>query len=102
MFQPGASLTFDNVKTALNDGLQAIAAGQTVIDFAALTAADSSAVATLLAWRRAAFAQSKPLAFVNLPDNLRSLISLYDVSELLTSTDSTTSSPASRTDLPHH
>jgi phospholipid transport system transporter-binding protein len=106
MFQPGASLTFDNAKTALDAGLQAIGAGQSVIDFAGLTVVDSAAVATLLAWRRVAAARAMPLAFINLPDNLRSLIALYDVAELL---DSTAAAPASavpsstqRTDLLHH
>jgi phospholipid transport system transporter-binding protein len=95
MFQPGSSLTFDNAKTVLQAGLQAIAGGQTSIDFAGVTTVDSSAVATLLAWRRAAAARSASLAFENLPDNLRSLVALYDVSALL-------GLAASRTDLPHH
>jgi phospholipid transport system transporter-binding protein len=106
MFQPGASLTFDNAKTALDAGLQAIAGGQTVIDFSGLTIVDSAAVGTLLAWRRAAASRVTPLAFINLPDNLRSLISLYDVSELLDvdpaipGANALPSTP--RTDLPHH
>ncbi|HEV7856188.1 MAG TPA: STAS domain-containing protein [Herminiimonas sp.] len=106
MFQPGASLTFDNAKTALDAGLQAIADGQSVIDFAGLTVVDSAAVATLLAWRRVAAARAMPLTFINLPDNLRSLIALYDVAELL---DSAAAAPAGavpsstqRTDLLHH
>lgn len=106
MFQPGASLTFDNAKTTLDAGLQAIAGGQAVIDFAGLTTVDSAAVGTLLAWRRAAALHAKPLAFTNLPDNLRSLISLYDVSELLEADASVVGGnilpAAARTDLPHH
>jgi phospholipid transport system transporter-binding protein len=97
MFQPGASLTFDNATAVLQAGLQAIAGGQAAVDFAGVTVVDSSAVATLLAWRRAAQASAKNLAFTNLPDNLRSLIALYDVSALLDA-----GAPTSRTDLPHH
>lgn len=95
MFQPGTSLTFDNAKTALNAGLQAIAAGQTEFDFAKVETVDSAAVATMLVWRRTANAGSLPLSFTNLPDNLRSLISLYDVAELI-------GTGSARADLPHH
>jgi phospholipid transport system transporter-binding protein len=95
MFQPDRSLTFDNAKAVLQAGLQAISDGQVSIDFAGVTTVDSSAVATLLAWRRAAAARSTPITFENMPENLRSLVALYDVSALL--------DPASsRSDLPHH
>jgi phospholipid transport system transporter-binding protein len=96
MFQPGASLTFDNAKTALDAGLQAIAEGQTAIDFSDLIAVDSAAVATMLAWRRVAAARALPLAFLHVPENLQSLISLYDVAELLDDAS------MARSDLPHH
>ena len=83
MYQPGASLTFDNAKTALHAGLQAIAGGQTEIDFAQVKTVDSSAVAVALAWQRAARASAASLAFRNLPENLRSLIALYDIEALI-------------------
>lgn len=95
MFQPGATLTFNNAQSALTAGLQAIAAGQTEIDFAGVTTVDSAAVATMLAWRRAALSRAEPLVFSNLPANLRNLLSLYDVAALIG-----TDSP--RIDLPHH
>lgn len=95
MFQPGASLTFDNAKIVLDAGLKAIGSGQTAIDFAGVVTADSSAVASMLAWRRAATARAAPLVFDNLPANLCSLISLYDVTTLIDSS-------LPRTDLPHH
>jgi phospholipid transport system transporter-binding protein len=96
MFQPGSSLTFDNASVVLQAGLQAIAGGQASIEFAGVTTVDSSAVAAMLAWRRAAAARSASLAFENLPDNLRSLVALYDVSALLNVP------AAARADLPHH
>ena len=55
------------------------------IDFAGVTAVDSSAVALLLEWRRRALAHKKELAFVNLPVNLLSLAELYGVTELIQS-----------------
>lgn len=96
MFQPGTSLTFDNAKTALNAGLQAIAEGQTEIDFSGLITVDSAAVATMLAWRRVAVARAVPLIFRHVPKNLHSLISLYDVTELIDDANTV------RSDLPHH
>ncbi len=95
MFQPGASLTFDNAKTALDAGLQAIADGQTEIDFSSLVTVDSSAVATMLAWQRIAASKAVSLSFLHIPDNLLSLISLYDVTALVAPN-------IVRADLPHH
>lgn len=95
MYQLGASLTFDNAKTALDAGLQAIAAGQVEMDFIGLVTVDSSAVATMLAWQRIAASKNISLSFRNVPDNLLSLISLYDVTALLAPN-------IVRSDLPHH
>lgn len=53
------------------------------IDFARITAVDSSAVALLLEWRRQAERRGKTLEFVNLPPNLLALASLYGVAELI-------------------
>jgi phospholipid transport system transporter-binding protein len=83
MFRPALTLTVSNAKTTLDAGLSAIAGGQTEIDLAQLTAVDSAAVATLIAWRRAAVARGVPLAFTNPPANLRSLAELYGVADLL-------------------
>ncbi len=53
------------------------------IDFAGITAVDSSAVALLLEWRRQAQRRGKTLTFVNLPANLLALAKLYGVAELI-------------------
>jgi len=53
------------------------------IDFAGITAVDSSAVALLLEWRRQAMQRGKTLEFVNLPANLLALATLYGVAELI-------------------
>jgi phospholipid transport system transporter-binding protein len=82
MFRPGPTLTFNNAKSVLEAGLRAIASGQD-IDLAELTVVDSAAVATLLAWQRAARKQGKSLAFTHLSANLQSLAELYDVAPLL-------------------
>lgn len=83
MYQPVDTLTFANARTVLAEGLRAIAAGQPGIDLSRLETVDSSAVATLLAWKRAAAARNVPLALSNPPPSLRSLTELYGVAELL-------------------
>ncbi len=83
MFRPTLTLTVNNAKTALEAGLHAITSGQTEIDLAQLTVVDSAAVATLLAWQRAALKQGALLKLINLPANLQSLIALYGVTDLL-------------------
>lgn len=100
MYRPALTLTMQNAQTVLDAGLRAIAGGQTVIDLADLTVVDSAAVATLLAWRRAASHTGKTLVFNNPPANLQSLLKLYDVQELLYVAPQAES--ISRSDLPHH
>lgn len=97
MFKPGASLTFTNASTVLREGLAAIASGQASIDVSEVTVVDSSAVATLLAWRRAATARGAALDFGTLPANLQSLADLYGVSALLQGI----AAPTSATDRHH-
>jgi phospholipid transport system transporter-binding protein len=83
MFQPPATLNVNNARSTLEEGLVAIEAGQKEIDFSQLKAVDSTAVATLLAWQRAAKKRGNSLTFNNLPNNLQSLIDLYSVDGLL-------------------
>lgn len=104
MFKPGTSLTVKNASSVLSEGLSAIATGQASIDVSGVTAVDSSAVATLLAWRRAAQARGAALDFGTLPANLQSLADLYGVSPLLNGGDGSAGSaaaPTSATDRHH-
>ena len=64
-------------------GLRAIDGGQKVIDFSGVTAIDSSAVAVLIAWQRAAQNKAAVLSFINLPKSLQGLSTLYGVDILL-------------------
>jgi phospholipid transport system transporter-binding protein len=80
------NLTFGNAKAALEQGLAAIKAGKTVFDLATVQAADSSAVAVLLAWKRAARKAGVTLSYVNLPASLQSLADLYGVDDFLIDT----------------
>jgi phospholipid transport system transporter-binding protein len=83
MFQLAATLTVNNAHATLEEGLRAIESGQKEFDFAQLKAVDSTAVATMLAWQRAAKKRGYLLTFNNLPSNLQSLIDLYSVDGLL-------------------
>lgn len=83
MFRAPLTLTVNNAGAALGAGVQAIGAGQTEIDLGELAVVDSAAVATLLAWQRAARRALQPLRFTNVPANLRGMIDLYGVTELL-------------------
>ncbi len=93
MFVPAQSLTFDTAKGVLDTGLRAIAAGQQVIDLAQVSRVDSSAVAVLLGWQRAARERSAVLRIINPPASLTSLVTLYGVTDLL---------QVPCVDLPHH
>ena len=81
-----ATLTVQNATAALDQGIAAIKAGQTVFDLGAIQTADSSAVAVLLAWKRAARKSGVALSYVNIPAGLQSLTALYGVDALLVDT----------------
>ncbi|WP_342612596.1 STAS domain-containing protein [Burkholderia ambifaria] len=85
-FAAGSSLTVASAKFALADGLARIDAGATAVDCAALTQFDSSALAVLLAWQRAAKARGATLDILNLPPKLASLANAYGVDALIEGT----------------
>jgi phospholipid transport system transporter-binding protein len=84
-YKPEGVLKVADASLALAAGLKAIEGGQHIIDFSGVTAIDSSAVAVLIAWQRAAQARSTTLSFINIPKSLQSLSALYDVDTLLPS-----------------
>lgn len=98
MYRPAETLTVNTAGDVLAAGLSAVAAGQTHFDLSGLTTVDSAAVATLVAWQRAARQRGNTLEFTGLPANLGSLVELYGVSELLPPSAGATQ----RRDLPHH
>lgn len=76
-------LSMESAPTALAEGLSAIATGNIEIDLSQLQQFDSSAVAALLAWQRAAAQVGKPLRVSDAPAGLASLARLYGVEHLL-------------------
>jgi len=75
-------VTLANVNAVLDEGVRVFKAPVTV-DLAGVTEVDSTAVSVLLEWRRAALRDKRTIGYVNYPENLKSLIKLYGVSELL-------------------
>jgi phospholipid transport system transporter-binding protein len=76
-------LTFQTARGALERGLAALRAGQTVFDLASVKLADSSGVAVLLEMQRQARKAGVTVSFINLPVSLQSLATLYGVDTLL-------------------
>jgi phospholipid transport system transporter-binding protein len=76
-------VTVSNVQAVLAEGLRLMAGQDVVLDLKGMTEADSSAVSLLLEWSRAAAASGHTIRFENPNSNLRTLVTLYDVGELL-------------------
>jgi phospholipid transport system transporter-binding protein len=73
---------FDSAASLLKQGEAAVAEGATEVDLAAVTECDSSLLACVLAWRRAAAARGATLAVRNAPANLGRIAHLYGVEAL--------------------
>ena len=80
-------VTMATVSALFTEGLKLSRKGETensfIIDLAQLGKVDSSAVSLMLAWLREAQRDNFKLKFVNIPENLASLASLYGVAGLL-------------------
>ncbi|WP_432258486.1 STAS domain-containing protein [Cupriavidus sp. TMH.W2] len=83
MLSLGTSLTNQNAAAVLRDGLARVAQGEVQVDCAGLAQVDSSAVAVLLAWNRAAAVRNLALSLRGVPAQLSQLASLYGVDSLL-------------------
>jgi phospholipid transport system transporter-binding protein len=76
-------LTLATVAGALREGGDAIAMGAREIDLGGVEELDSSALALLLAWLRAAKGRGRDLSFARLPAGLTTIAALYGVAGLL-------------------
>ena len=89
-----------NTASLLQLGESAISNGDHRFDLSAVKRCDSSAVALLLAWQRAAHARGQHLELEGVPADLCSLASLYGVDYLIScpsqQSKSTSSSSATR------
>ena len=82
-FAVPARVLLDDAVDVMQAGVVVIAAGESEIDLAAVTQSDSSLLACLLAWHRAARSGGCTLTVTNSPANLRGLASLYGVDALI-------------------
>jgi phospholipid transport system transporter-binding protein len=78
-------MTMAGAAALLAEGEAAIASNASAFDLAAVTDMDSSCLAVVFGWMRAATAGGKTLRFLNLPQNLLSLAAVYGVDDLLPS-----------------
>lgn len=79
------SITFSNVVELTQQGIGLIDSHCQVVDLNEVTEVDSSAVSMLLEWLRVAKMRKLDLHFVNLPENLNSLLKLYGLSGIILS-----------------
>jgi phospholipid transport system transporter-binding protein len=93
-FVSGATLTLASANIALAAGLARIEAGASGVDCSPLTQFDSSALAVLLAWKRAAAARRVGFDVVNLPAGLASLAEAYGIDALICARHQPSPSPA--------
>src|SRR6187399_2291917 len=75
-------VTIANAVALCEEGKQQLN-GDMVIDLAAVTEVDSTALSVLFEWRRAARDKNVHVSFRNLPDSMSSLAALYGVAELV-------------------
>ncbi len=83
VFAPTGELTMMSAPAVLEEGRRLARAGALVVDFAAVTVADSAALALLLDWMRCARAAGNRLVVRSLPAGMASLAALYDLESLL-------------------
>lgn len=76
-------LTVDTATALSKQGASLLAAGSREIDLAQVTRVDSSALAVVLAWLKAANAAGHSLRLHNLPASFESLVRLYDLEDVL-------------------
>jgi len=82
-FRIEGSLTLRTAADLLAAGRRLFVEPISRVDLSAVTELDSAALGLLIEWLREARAERREIAFLNLPDNLKSLGELYGVLDLL-------------------
>ena len=80
-------ITIANANALLAEGLKLFARDGLVVDLSQLEEVDSSAISLVLEWLREAQRNQRKLRFTGLPDNLKSLATLYGVLDLIQPTE---------------
>ncbi len=76
------ALTIANAAASCEEA-KPLFSGDVVVDLAAVTEVDSAALSVLFEWQRAAQQNNSRISFLNLPESLKSLASLYGVTDLI-------------------
>ena len=76
-------VTIDYVADLTRRGIALFDSQSLTVDLAGVTEVDSTIISMLLEWLRTAQKTNRSLQFIHLPGNLRSLIQLYGVAELI-------------------
>lgn len=79
----GGPVTLANVRRVVEEGERQLEEGVRTVDLAEVSEMDSSLLAALFAWLRHARQRKFDIAFVNLPQSLRTIARLYGVDDLL-------------------
>ena len=83
VLQVSGAMTLRDAVGLLAEGNAALKSAETVFDLAAVETVDSSAIAVIFGWLRAAKEQGRTVRIVHPPQDLLSLADVYGVSELL-------------------
>jgi phospholipid transport system transporter-binding protein len=81
------AVTMSNVNSLFEAGLQQLNPELTEVDFSGLREVDSSAITMVLEWLRVSKRRNLRLSVRNMPDNMKSLASLYGVLDLIPFSD---------------
>ena len=81
----GAAI-IDSVRTLLEAGRGSCVANDVTLDFSGVSEVDSSALALILEYRRAAESAGKRVTVSNLPASLKTMTDLYGVTDLIAAT----------------
>jgi phospholipid transport system transporter-binding protein len=76
-------LVMSNARGLLDAGRSALQPGEQIFDFSEVSEADSSALAVMLGWLRAAVPARSTVKFAHIPPGVASLAELYGITDLL-------------------
>lgn len=77
------AVTIDHAVMLTKSGIALFDDQPLTIDLQQVTEVDSTIVSMLLEWQRATGKNNPALQFINMPENLKSLIQLYGIAELI-------------------
>lgn len=77
------AMTMGAAAGLLAEGNARVSRAETVFDLSGVTEVDSSGLAVIFGWQRAAKRQNKTIRIANVPQSLRSLADVYGVGALL-------------------